>query len=382
MTVSNANKQAICEKYKGYLEIIYTIGNKVMLMKQLYQYAQVMGIARNYSVFYSSIIDLVNSEILRKEAFVAFGKKTQLQMLVMRRYAIRYMEGKRDNYSVASVKKAQGNERILVSIFKNQYILDKIVPRIHKAGAEVSFKAIENVLESDQSTILYNKNQGLSALLKIRDNATILGHLDLISIDHDIQKLQETMWKVEEGLRKGSKASEGKGKGKLHSSLACIEEEDKAKKNRGLSKEERMDNYTFDTMLSFNAYVAQIKAEKTRVKITVLIFDIHDRSNIYKIAAHIACIYHMFSHYFKANIKLLVGVVSVDEYASNKLRTLSETTAIDFISKERKGTKLSYLLEKWKVSHLMQDQIEVKFVDYNITNDYLDGIKHANLMRR
>jgi len=30
----------------------------------------------------------------------------------------------------------------------------------------------------------------------------------------------------------------------------------------------------------------------------------------------------------------------------------------------------------------MQEQIEVYYIDYNITNEFLDGIKHANLIRR
>ncbi|WP_339179316.1 hypothetical protein [Paenibacillus sp. FSL R5-0701] len=384
MTISNTNKQAVCEKYRIYLEIIYSFGNKVMLMKQLYHYAQMMGIAKSYSAFYSSIIELVAADIFRKESFNAYGKKTQLHMLVMRKYGIRFLEEKPDSYSVASVKKAIGNERILVSIFKNQYILNKVIPRIQKECTRVTLGTIIDLLERDHSTILHNKNQGLSFLGKMKNEATLQKYLDMLSVEQDIDKMQKIKQRMGQGLRKGSKASDGKGRGRLYlpevSSMNRID--NIAKRSQDLSKEEKIDNYTIDTMLAFNAYVAQIRIDKGQVKITVLIFDIFNRSNVYKVATHIACMHHMFTRYFQDEIELKVGVVSIDEYASNYLKTQAESATIDFVSKERRNSRLSHILEKWHVYRSMQEKIEVHFVDYNITDEYLDGIKHANLVRR
>ncbi|NOU53717.1 hypothetical protein HN020_02725 [Brevibacillus borstelensis] len=386
MGISNANKQAICEKYRTYLEIIYTFGNKVMMMKQLHQYAELLGIARSFSAFYSSIIELVDAEILKKESFTAFGKKTQLHMLVMRKFGIRYIEKKHDSYSVASVPKAQGNERILISIFKNQYILNKIVPIIQRTSKEVTLVAINQKLERHHSTILYNKNQGLSFLLKMRDEAMLQDHLDMVSINQDIERMKVIKQKMEEGLRRGAEVSNGKGKGKSRvqpSSASEIDDvESIAEKNVGdLSKKERITNYTINTMLAFNAYIAQIRFDEGQIKIAVLIFDIHNRSNIYKIGTHIACMFHMFRHYFKSKLELTVGIVSIDKFASNHLKMQAESVVIDFVSKEKKGTRQSSLLKNWKIDETMQGQIKVHFVDYNITNEYLDGIKHANLVR-
>ncbi|MCM2999984.1 hypothetical protein M3647_21140 [Paenibacillus cellulositrophicus] len=384
MIISNANKQVACEKHRTLLELIYTFGNKVMLMKQLYEYAQVIGVAKNYSTFCNSVKELINADILRKESFNAFKRKSQLQMLIIRKYGIRFVEGKTDSYSVASVKKAHGNERILISIFKNQYILNKIIPRIQKASMKVTLGAITELLERDQSTVLYNKNQGLSALLKMRNRATLQKHLDMSSIDQDIEKLQKIKRRMEEGLKKGSKASEWKGRGRLRPSEKSSVNRvgNVTGRNRDLSKEEKIDNYTLDTMLAFNAYIAQIRADQSQIKITALVFDIHNRSDIYKIATQIACMFHMFDRYFKDKFELKVGIVSIDEFASNHLKTQAESAAIDFVSKERKGTRLSNLLESWRVKTTMQEQIKVRFVDYNITNEFLDGVKHANLIRR
>lgn len=385
MTVSNANKQAVCKKYRVYLEVIYMFGNKVMLMKQLYRYAELLGIAKSFSTFYSSITELVNADILRKESFNAFGKKTQLQMLVMRKYSIRFLEQKPDSYSVASVKKALGNERILVSIFKNQYIINKIFPRIQRRAKEVTLETINKMLKYDRSSIIHNKNQGLSFLLKMRDDGTLQGYLDIVSIDQDIEKMREIKKKMEEGLRKGSKTSEGKGRGRLHSpSISSIDDiEIVAKRNNiDLNKEEKIDNYTIDTLLAFNAHIAQIKIINNRVNVTVLIFDIYNRQNIYRTVTHIACMYNMFNRYFNCEFLLKIGIVSIDQFASKNLKAQAETTVRDFVSKEVKGTRLSSILRDWHVNELMQNHIEVQFTDYNITNEFLDGIKHANLLRR
>lgn len=81
---SNANKQSVCERYSGYLYIIYHFGNKVILIKQLYRYAQEFGLADSYSAFYGHIKQLINAELIRKEAFLAYGRKTQLQMLTLK----------------------------------------------------------------------------------------------------------------------------------------------------------------------------------------------------------------------------------------------------------------------------------------------------------
>lgn len=386
MSVSNANKQAVCEKYRTYLEIIYTFGNKVILMKQLYEYANLLGLAKSYSSFYCSIMELVDSEILRKEPFIAYGKATQLQMLTIRKFGIRFLEGKQDSYSVASVPKSHGNERIMVSIFKNCYILNKVIHRIIKEGKLVTLTEIMDLLNHDFSTILLNKNQGLSFITQIRTDKILQQFLDTTEVDHDAKRVQRIKQTVAEGLGKGSKSSVGKGKGKLCTgsrfSLIDLNNEIYEKVGKDYTKDEKINNYTIDTMLAFNAHIAQIKVVNNKPIIAILIFDIHNKTNIYKIATHIACIHNMFNRYFQCSFLLRVGVISIDEHASKNLEGQAKGTHIDFMTKERQGTRLLAILKEWRVDTLMQANIDVRFTDYNITNGFMDGIKHTNLVRR
>ncbi|MCC0566254.1 hypothetical protein HN020_03205 [Brevibacillus borstelensis] len=386
MGVSNANKQRVCEKYKTYLEIIYHFGNKVMLLKQLYQYAELLGRAKNFSSFYGGITELVNNEVLRKDDFTALGKKTQLQMLTLRKYAIRFIEKKPDSYSVASLPKRSGNERIMLSIFKNYYIINKVVPRARKEMGEVSFESIVKILIRDYSTIPLSKNQGISFLSFLRNDKKLQPILNIKGIDQCLERMRHVKQKQLEAFKRGSFMSEGKGIGKTRTSsdspLADLEDLFYLKVAKDPTKEEKIDNYTVDTMLSFNAYIAQIKIKDGKANVTVLIFDIHNKRNIYRIVTHIACIYNMFSRFFNGEFLLRIGIVSIDNLASKNLKSQAESQTIDFNSKERKGTRQSIILKEWRVDEEMQKYIDVQFVDYDITNQFLDGIKHANLIRR
>ena len=216
MAVTNKRKQEVCERYSTYLRLIYTFGNKVMLMKQLFGYARVMGLARHYPHFHSQIKELVEADVLRQEPFVAFNKVTQLHMLTLKKYAIRFIEGKEKNYNVSAVPKANNNERILLSIFKNAYILDKVVPRLQKHGVEVSYSNIVALLKEDNSNILYNKNKGLDYLNELLDSP-LKQYFNMDEMNYVIHRLVQLKNKKIEALKRGAETREGKGKGKISS---------------------------------------------------------------------------------------------------------------------------------------------------------------------
>lgn len=396
MSVLTTNKQFICEQFQEYLKIIYHLGNKVMLLKQLWYYAKELGLARNLNEFYSQMVKLEHSEIIRKEPFTAYGKKTQLQMLVLRKYGIRFIEEKPDSYSVASVPKASSNERILVSIFKNRYIQTKILPRIRQESEKITFESIVDLLNRDCSTILLNKNEGIGYLSQISSNQRFQNELDIAEIKQEIEKMQFVDQKRLEGLKKGSASSSGKGKGKVISSSDMPLDEVTRdyfnslllKDDTGVKfvspKNQRIYCFSIDTMLNCNYHIAQIKSIQNKLHVTILMFDIHNKQNAYKVAKDIACFYHMLSRYLnvKNDFKLKIGVICLDKAAAKRVKTDSDAPVRDFISKEVRGTRLSATLRDWDVGEEMQKHIDVQFTDYNITNDFLDGIKHVNLLRR
>lgn len=392
MSISTVNKQAICEQYHEYLKIVYGLGNKVMVLKQLWNYAKELGMARNLNEFYIQMAKLEQYEITRKEPFVAYGKETQLQMIVLRKYAIRFIEGKQSSYDVASVPVANSNERILVSTFKNCYIQSKILPRVRNESGKITFESIVDMLNRDCSTIMLNKNEGAGYLSQLASDQRFQKELYVAGIAYDIEKMRTVDQRRLAGLRKGSASRGGKGRGKLNSSFDMPLDEvirDYSNRNDDVirfvsPKNQRIQCFSVDTMLNCNYHIAQIKSIQNRLHVTVLMFDIFNKQDAYKIAVDIACIYHMVSRYINTTTeyKLKIGVICLDEAAAGRVKAHSETLVRDFISKEIRGTRLAATLRDWYIDDEMQKQIDFQFVGYDITNQFLDKIKHANLIRR
>lgn len=391
-SVTNKRKETVCNKYRLYMNIIYRFGNKVMLMKQLFRYAEALGLVKSQPQFHFQIKELIESDIIRQEPFVAFGKTTQLYMLTMRKYAIRYVEGKTDSQSVGAVPKANTNERILVSIFKNSYILDKVIPRLKKQGSEVSFQNINEMLEEDRSTIPYNKNKGLDYLYSL-DNTFLNKYFNLTLLNADIKDMEMLRNRKNTGLKLGSETSNGKGKGKVSSIEKNVL---KAVQNRHSEfmetehsqtvqnkKDRKLYSYNIDSMLNAYAYISQIKEIKGVMNITVLMFDINNKQDTYSMATQIASMYHMFHRYLDFEFKLKVGIICFDEEAQSNMKAESKRKVKDRITKEPKGEMLTVTLQNWNVSEDMKEKhIEVIFSHYDLTNRYLEGIKYSNLVRK
>jgi hypothetical protein len=391
MAVTNKRKQEVCELYSTYLQLIYHLGNKVMLMKQLFEYAKIMGLARHYPHFHSQIKELVEADILRQEPFVAFNKVTQLHMLTLKKYAIRFIEGKEKSHEVSAVAKANNNERILLSIFKNTYILDKIIPRLIKQGVEVSFSNIVAILNQDNSNILYNKNKALDYLNELLDSP-LKQYFNMDEMNYVIHGLVQLKNKKMEALKRGAETREGKGKGKISSQsknailgvyerYTAIQEMENSQLIQSV-KDRKIANYNIDSMFNAYCYIVQIKPINNTLMITVLLFDLNNKQDIYKFATHIACIYHMFNRYLNTNFKLKVGIIALDEEAQKNIEADAKRGVKDIWTKEIKGERLPNILRSWGVDEVMQQNIDIRFTNYNITNRYLEGVKYANLLRR
>lgn len=391
MTATTKRKEEVCTEYGLYLNIIYHFGNKVILMKQLYEYAKVMGLAKHYPEFHSHVKDLVDNDILRQEPFGAFGKKTQLHMLTMRKYGIRFVEGKKSSQAVGAVPKANSNERILLSMFKNVYILSKVIPRLEKNDLTISFETIQNVLEMDKSTLLFNKNKGLDYLYTWNE-AFLEKYCDVNTVKYDIKALETLRDKKRASLKRGAKLSEGKGRGKEFSgsdnaleSAKKINEKTESKTGGDygfVNKAHKLSNFNLDSMLNGYGYIAQIKELKGILNITILLFDVHNKQDSYKMLTQIASIFHMFNRYLNVEFKLKFGIVALDEVGQKNMEIESQRVIKHAMTKEVKGIMLQNTLDNWEVDFEAQKKIVVQFTNYNITDSYLDGIKHANLIRK
>lgn len=238
--------------------------------------------------------------------------------------------------------------------------------------------------------MLNARHQGIELLYKIQDSSAALHpFLNISEINYEINRLKEIKQKRSMGLRKGAMASEGKGFGKVYSThgRALAEFVRGNEIEMGMDsqmyaslKSRKLDYYSIDSLLNAHVYVAQMKIIQRRPQITLIMFDIHNKQNVYRMATQIACAYQMFERYFN-DFSLRIGIVGVDGVACKVLESDSKAEVRDFYTKEIKGSKISRILADWRVNYVKQERIHVHFTHYDITNQYLDGVKHSNLMR-
>ena len=116
--------------------------------------------------------------------------------------------------------------------------------------------------------------------------------------------------------------------------------------------------------------------------ITVLLFDLDNKQDVRKMATHIACIYHMFNRYLEVPFRLRVGIIALDEEAQKNMQIEAKKAVKNIFTKEVIGERLQNALKNWEVSESLQQNIDIRFANYDITNRYLEGVKYANLRRR
>lgn len=384
MRIKNEKKEAICEKYKDYLKIIDTFGNKVMLQKQLWQYVEKFKIEKHYIDFTKALAELEQCEIIKKEQFL----NTSNKIIIFKKYAIRFLSGAKQSKDVSAVPKSLTSERVLVSVFKNHFILNKIIPALEKKDIEPSLTGILNYVENNLSSILYNKNKGLD-YFNVFNNK--LKSALSIEAQEGFMKMQEQEKVRQQARKKGSMATEGKGKGKFNTSAENVLENaetayqqfEETEMFKVTPKQKKLTEYNIDSMLNAFIYVAQIVKKDDVITITLTHFDIFNRQELYHIALCASSVYHMFKRWFSntLNIKIKYSVVLYDQIAQDNLEIESKRKGIkNPITKEpssKERIKELFRLNKIGLNEL--DNIEVFFTNYNITDTYLDAVKYRNI---
>lgn len=201
-------------------------------------------------------------------------------------------------------------------------------------------------------------------------------YLDKFNFEWAIQELHLVKFKRMAGLNKGSKASRGKGVGNHYTCAdsALNELANNLEVNREQynisNKQRKIDFYTIDIMLTAFIYIAQAKPYYDEnggcyLTVTTLIFDINNKKDIYSVATHNACVYRIFKRYFMEDLKfkLKVGVVSLDEEASNLVQAEAEKVVRDPRSKDTRSNRLENTLETWGITPSERDHIQIKYAN-------------------
>jgi hypothetical protein len=392
--VTNKEKIEVCEKYQDYLRVMHLFGNNTMLLKQLHQFGEALKLYSSPSMFQRQMEEMLEHDIIKYESFFLNGRATQHKIVILRKFALRYLKGATDSggsQKVAPVPALKTNDRILIATFKGAFILQRVIPSLKKTHQSITIDLILRYISNHYMSILTEKNKGIEYaklyFSKFKD------FLEEDFMEDQINRLQGSLDRRNQGLEYGSKVGQGKGKASVVDS--GVSEGKRVEKAIGMIKEKdelfsqkdkKLAQYSFENMVRSNIQIIRIETEKKpkKVKVTALLFDCLNKQDLYALSKQIACFYKMLNDSVRMDdceLYLTVAIVGYDQLAiENMERDANEVVYSPFTGQQDK--RLALTLRNWQVSKEQQDKrLTIKFTHYDITNEYLEGKKIANLLQ-
>ena len=149
--IKTEDKFKICRKYRVYLEIIFILGNGVILQKQFYEICKKLYISRSDYQTRKILSELEKLQIIKKQNFLYSKNK----VIILKKFAIRFLLNKKYSNQVASIPKSI-DKRIITSVFK----LDRVIKVIDVYGLYDWNNFLDKMYDLN-STLIYNKTKGI-----------------------------------------------------------------------------------------------------------------------------------------------------------------------------------------------------------------------------
>jgi len=379
-------KLKLCADYADYLKIIYHFGNKIMLQKQLFQYAKLFTLVGSEAIFTQVIKYLEEKGIIKREAFVPYGLKTQHKVIILTKFAIGYLENKKPD-TVNGVAKNKNDERAMLSVFRNEYIIEVLIPFLKLRNIDINLESIIRVLNRRKNSLLFERNQGLAYLKTLReiDNKKF----NYTFVESEIERLIRTAKKRQLGIQKAlenrkntpAKLSQGSQKPTLETGSQDPILEAQFRKKKYKTKDEKIESYNIDSL--FSSFMASefLKLDNDFI-LQLNVFDISDSTNFYRLATQIACAYIYFKN-FALHDEMLKVNVTIYTASSGSLEKIKKEANrfVEVQGLTEKRTLLNATLRNWKVDDNMQTFIKFEYRTLEITEKYLDGKKYKNLLQ-
>lgn len=406
---TNDEKIAICERYETYLKIVHEFGHDIMLLKQLEEFALALDLVNNNTSFMYEMLELFDHDIIKTKRFFAGGVKTEHHIVILRKFALRYLKGETSvggSQKVAPVPKLKSNDRILQTTFKSSFLLQRMIPSIKKQKEKVTIDDILNELERTHSSLFYKRNQGVLYAKKFYDS--FKKHINEYEFDQRHKTLYETNEKRQEGLKLGSYSSKGKGKATVDTSgveegkrveegvkvYKASEETEKEKKETGEveffanKKTRKIYQHNFENMIRANMHVVRVEevfddnGVVCGIELTILFLDYQNAQNIYSIGTQIASTYLMFQHFLKNTLflKIKVGIVAIDEDASISIKEKAKEMILNPFNRNE-DKRITLTLRNWQMTDDMIKKTSIMYTNYEITERYLENKKLTNLLQ-
>ena len=359
--VKTKDKIEICRKYRIYLEVIFIIGNCVMLQKQFYEICRKLNISVSDYQTRKSLDELEKAQIIKKQKFL-YSKNN---LIVLRKFGIRFLLNKEYSNQVSSLPK-NIDRRAIYSVFKSNRII-----KIVDGYGLYSWNNFLDKMYDLNSSLLYNKHRG------------IFYHEMLIqkyNLNPSTQELYlrgiENYNRMLENLKKGrnSKDNNINNCDKLDINYDGFW----IKKSNSIN----LENLTMDTLINSNIHIQSIINLMDTKIVEVLIMDVNNTQDTKKIIDNIitACIV-LCNIFHDTNIEFKFKLVMWDDIAKDNIKSR--------LGKIEKFKDMNYVREKlssYKIEGrnvlldlgIDIDDMRISIVHLDFYKQYLENIKFVN----
>lgn len=356
--VKTKYKIEICRKYRVYLEVIFIIGNCVMLQKQFYEICRKLNISISDYQIRKALNELEKAQIIKKQKFL-YSKNN---LIVLRKFGIRFLLNKDYSNQVSSLPK-NIDKRAIYSVFKS----DRIIKMIDGYDLYSWDNFLDKMFDLN-SSLLYSKSKG------------VFYHEMLIQ-KYNLNVSQQELYlrccenhnRMLENLEKGRKG-ESNNINKCDK-LDINYDELWMKKRNNIN----LENLTMDTLINSNIHIQSIIDLMNTKIVEVLIMDVNNTQNTNKMINNIIATCIVLCNIFNDDsiefrFRLLVWDDVAKDNIKSKLGKIEPAQEMNYIR-----NKLSlYKIEGRNILldlGIDIDDIRISIAQLDFYNKYLGSIK-------
>lgn len=348
-------KNNLFKKHKNILEIIYYIGNRIMLKDQLKAIESILEpLCINLE---TDIKELIDYGFLKEKKVVASNKKA----LYLTSFPISKIEGV-PSRNVSCVNPT--TEKILMSLLKTEYLLNMILEDNNFTTFADSESWLQ-ILETKGNTLLIEKSNATEVYKLIENMEELESYLrEDFYIDRDVCNLEK-----DKDFNNKSKVKVNLKQNEIES-LAKLNQEKLAYSNTNRASEKYF--FNFKMFLGRNFILEKIvDKDKYTISINIACMDFENDLKVEKLFLNIGFVYIMFKRYLNKNIELNVdaytwSVLRVRKLQDNETEKVKELGANNF----KKYTKGLNALYNAGVLETDFKNIKVTYKDLNIPEKY------------
>ncbi|WP_061313224.1 hypothetical protein [Clostridium botulinum] len=325
---TNERKQETCKKYDNYLKLIDILGDKIILLEQLIELSILLNIAKNRFEVIRAISEMEKNEVIKKIRYADTKKK----IILLKKYAIRYLMGVSSSDKVASLPAVTTNKRYDLRILKNEFIIKEIIREMQSRGIKLDLNNLIRYIDLNRCNILMKNNEGIKYYNQlIYDNKLEINESEVL-YDCNNLKMQNDI--VQANLN----------------GVAIKDDERKLK-----TKVDILYNSNIETLMRKNIYIKSIIQNEKGTRMNLYYLNVSNKANPYVIALNYAISYNIMERLFGGNVYLEFNIIVKDEVV--KLDILNELNKKCINQRTREPRKESYIIELLKMNRMIDKDL-------------------------